>query len=271
MTDPDHRCSQARGNRQSVPSASSSPPPQPNFGFVRVADIPQVHISEIHRLSIDRSSRSAVPAGHSVAGPPVSVSGHPVAGPSVLDDPFRIFSTVTSGVDYQFLSANQIPQVQLPPGWNAPLCNPVPLRPHPSGFVPVNQILQVQLSDNWNALLQNPIPVVPPVSVPLIRSRGRGRGRLPTGPLHDLSGAQTNPAWNNLHRGHIAHRELTANQQAILQYLELEHLRNEEQARQAQLQAETERLEQLRREQEELRKQNEKIRELLKPIKLMHY
>jgi len=146
-------CSQARGDP--VHSAPLLLPlPQPNFGFVRVADIPQVHIPEIHRLSIRRSSVS----GLSVAGPPVSVSGHSIAGLSVPDDSFRVLSTVTSGVNYQFLSGSQIPQVQLP--------------------------------DNWNAPLQNPIPVVPPIPVLSIR----GRGRLPIGPFHNLSGGQSNPA-----------------------------------------------------------------------------
>jgi len=105
MINPDHRRSQARGNRQSIPSAPSPfpPPPQPNFGFVRVADIPQVHIPEIHRLP----TRSA-------GQPPVTASF--VAGPPLLNDPFHILPTVSSGVNVQFLSGSSIPQVLLPPG-----------------------------------------------------------------------------------------------------------------------------------------------------------
>jgi len=162
MTDPDHHRSQVRGNRQSIPSAPSPspPPPQPNFWFVRVADIPQVHIPEIHRLP----ARSA-------GQPPVAASS--VAGPPLLNDPFRILSIVSSGVNVQFLSGSSIPQVLLPPGWNALLQNPVPV-------VPVNSIPQMQLPANWNAPLQNAIPVVPPVPV---FSR-RGRGRPPVGPCY---------------------------------------------------------------------------------------
>ena len=51
MTDPDYWHSQARGD-----PVHSAPPPrplsQPNFQFVRVADILQIHIPEIYRLSI---------------------------------------------------------------------------------------------------------------------------------------------------------------------------------------------------------------------------
>ena len=160
MTDPDHRCSQARGKRHSDTS-TPPPPPQPNFAVRLAADIPQVHIPEIHRLPVATFSGSVAASG---SGVPV------VARPSVSEDPFRILPSVTSGVDYQLLSGSNIPQVQLPPDWNAPLRNPVPLRPPPS----VYEIPQVQLPENWNAPLQNPVPIVPPA--PVFPSRGRGRG-----------------------------------------------------------------------------------------------
>jgi len=228
MTDPDHRHSQARGNRQSISSASSPspPPPQLNFGFVKVADIPQVHIPEIYRLP----TRSA-------GQPPVAVSS--VAGPPLLDDLFWILPTVSFGVNIQFLSESSIPQVLLPPGWNVLLQNPVPV-------VPVSSIPQVQLSANWNAPLQNVIPVVPPLPV----FPRRGRGRPPVGPLHDLSGVQSNYAGNNLHRSHIAQREHAANYQTHLAHglqeqLRAEnnaYLRREEQERQAQMLQEEQRI-----------------------------
>ena len=191
MTDPDHHRSQARGNRHLISSVSSVPP-QPNFGAMLAANIPQVHIPEIHRLPVAISSGSG-----SGSGSGISV----VARPPVSDGPFTILSTITSGIDYQFLSGRNIQQVEQP---SAPLHNPLPL-----GIPSVNDIPQVQLPDNWDAPLQNVMPVVPPVSV--FPTRCRGRGRPSVGPLHDLSGDQTNPAWNNLHRGHIAQREQAAN------------------------------------------------------------
>jgi len=72
-----------------------------------------------------------------------SVAMSSVAGPPLLDDPFQILSTVPSGINVQFLSGSNIPQVQLPSGWNALLQNPMPV-------VSVNSISQVQLSANWN-------------------------------------------------------------------------------------------------------------------------
>ena len=224
MTDPDQRHSQARGNfGHSDPSVPPLPPPQPNFGFVR-ANISQIHTSS---------------AGSTVQ-PSVAVSS--VAGPSLADDPFQIPPATPSGVNYQFLTGSSISQVQQPSGLNAPLQNPI-------SVVSVDNIPQVQLPANWDTPLQNIMPVVPPVPVFPRRGRGRGRGRLPVGPLHDLSGGQSNPAWNNLHRGHIAQREHTANYQAHLARLKQEqaraeyeeHLRTEELNRQAEIEQEEER------------------------------
>jgi hypothetical protein len=78
---------------------------------------------------------------------------------------------------------------------------------------------EVQLPDNWDAPLQNPMPTVPPMPIPLRRGRGRGRGRAPLGPLHDISGQQSDPALNGLHRGHIARREQAANHRAEVEIL----------------------------------------------------
>ena len=253
MTDPDHCRSQARDNRNPI-SSVPPPPPQPNFGAMLAANIPQIYIPEIHRLPVATSGSAVSSAFMQPSGSGVSV----IARPSVSDDSFRILPTVTSGIDYQFLSESNIPQVQLPPGWNAPLYNPVPLRP-PSGFSCVNEIPQVQLPDNWNAPLQNLMPVVPPVPVFPTRGRGRGRGRPSVGSLYDLSGDQTNPAWNNLHSGHIVQREQAANHQSLLEQCAERYLRDQEQARQQQLEAEAQRL---REEQEEVRRKNEKIQEL---------
>ena len=93
-------------------------------------------------------------------------------------------------------AAATIPQVQLGGGW--------------SGINAAAAIPQVLLPAGWNAPLANPVPVVPPA--PLLqtkRGRGRGRGRG-LGPLHDISGGQADLALNNLHRGHVALRERTA-------------------------------------------------------------
>jgi len=158
-----------------------------------------------------------------------------VAGPPLLDDLFQILPTVPSGVNVQFLSGSNISQVQLPSGWNAPLQNPVPV-------VLVNSIPQVQLPANWNALLQNAMPVVPPVPV----FTRRGRGRPPLGPYYNLSGGKANPAWNNLHQGHIAQREHAANYQAHLAHSLQEQIRAENEA-------------QLRREEQE--RQNQLLQE----------
>jgi hypothetical protein len=113
-----------------------------------------------------------------------------------------------------------IPEVQLPQGWNAHLQDPVlrnvPVAPPavrgdgiplPNPIVPdvphVPYIPQVQLPQGWNAPLQNPIPRNVPALPPVLR-----RGRTP---LPDLA---ANPALNNVHRGHIAHRGQIANHQA---------------------------------------------------------
>ena len=212
MTDPDHRRSQARGNRHSTPSLSPLPS-QPNFGAAQAS------------------------------GSEISVATEP----SVSDDPFRVLSTVTSGVDYQFLARNNIPQVQLPSDGQYTSMHSESFGQLATGMSSVNYIPQVQLSNNWNAPLRNPIPVVPPAPVPY-----RGRGRPPTGPLHALSGNQANPAWNNLHRGHIAYRE----QRALY-----EHWR-EEQAKQQRLNAEMLRQEQTTREELHQRETAQHIRHL---------
>ena len=120
----------------------------------------------------------------------------------------------------------------------------------------------MQLPANWNAPLQNAIPVVP--SVPVFPKRGRGRP--PVGPLHDLSGVQSNSAWNNLHRGHIAQREHAANYQTYLAHglqkqLRAEndaHLRREEQERQAQMLQEEQRI----RIEQQQRETAERIRQM---------
>ena len=259
MTDPDHR---RRGNNsRSIPS--TPPPPQPTFQAIPAANISQAHISDVHKIPVVTLAGSAASTVQP-SGSGVSVA----ARPPVSDDPFRIPSAVASGVDYQFLAGSNIPQVQLLPDRQyAPLHSPVPLRPPVTGMPSVNDIPQVQLPENWNAPLQNPIPVVPPA--PVLQSRGRGRGRRqpPTGPFHDLSGDQANPAWNNLHRGHIAYREQRALYECLdqgrLKRAENEQLERKEQARLQRLQVEMLRQEPMRREEEQQQRETaEHIRHL---------
>ena len=94
----------------------------------------------------------------------------------------------------------------------------------------VNNIVmppEVQLPANWDAPLQNPMPIVPPMPVPP-RPR-RGRRRAPSGPRHDISGSQSDPAINRLHHGHIAHREQAANHRAQVQILLQQRQQQQEQ------------------------------------------
>ena len=76
---------------------------------------------------------------------------------------------------------------------------------------------EVQLPANWDAPLQNPIPAVPPMPIPPRRGRRMALHR----PMHDISGGQSDPALNGLHRGHIAHREQAANHHAEVQRQQL--------------------------------------------------
>ena len=59
------------------------------------------------------------------------------------------------------------------------------------------------------------MPVVPPMPI----TPRRGQGRAPLGPLHDISGRQSDLALNGLHRGHIAHRKQAVNHHAEVQNL----------------------------------------------------
>ena len=117
-------------------------------------------------------------------------------------------STGTEGIAPLNLGAAlaaQIPQVQMPAEWNAQ---------RPTNVAA--SIPQVQLPIGWDAPLANPVPVVPPaLQLQTRRGRGRGRGRE-RGPLHNISGGQADPAFNNLHRGHIALRERSAEYDAHL-------------------------------------------------------
>ena len=121
-----------------------------------------------------------------------------VASPHVSDDSFRDPSTVTSGVNYQILAGSNIPQAQLSSDGQYSSMHSGSFRQSAAGVPSVNDISQVQLPDNWDTPLQNPIHA--PVSY-----RDRGRGRPPAGPFYALLGNQANPAWDNLHRGHIAY------------------------------------------------------------------
>ncbi|KAF8227960.1 hypothetical protein L208DRAFT_1379552 [Tricholoma matsutake] len=131
----------------------------------------------------------------------------------------------------------QIPQVEMPADWNAPREFPLPVvapgpmqfrsAPRGSGVGMVGlgsnvaaAIPQVQLPVGWDAPLANPVPVIPP-EPQLHTRRGRWRGRWRwrwrgrgLGPLHTISGVQADPAFNNLHRGHIALRERNADYNA---------------------------------------------------------
>jgi len=147
--------------------------------------------------------------------------------------------------------AAQIPQVEMPADWNAPRDFPMPVvgpvpAPVQRGGAPLGNgvgmmglgpivanvglgmnllaaIPQVQLPAGWDAPLANPVPVVPPAPQLLQRRRGRGRGRgRVTGPLHDISGRQADPALNGLHRGHIALRERSGDYNMHVEQLQQE-------------------------------------------------
>jgi hypothetical protein len=76
--------------------------------------------------------------------------------------------------------------------------------------------------------MQNPMPAIPPMPIPPKRGRGRGC-RAPLGPLHDMSGRESDPALNRLHRGHIAQREQAANHRAEVQNLLQQRQQQQEQ------------------------------------------
>jgi hypothetical protein len=113
---------------------------------------------------------------------------------------------------------------------------------------------EVQLPANWDAPLRNPMPVVPPMPAP----HRRRRGRAPHGPLHDISGRQSDPALNGLHRGHIAHREHAANHRADFQNL----LRQRQQHQEQQIQIERERLRQQAQFEEQIQTERERFADL---------
>ena len=258
MTDPDHRRSRSRAN--------TPPPPlpiqQPNFLTDLAANIPQVQIPDSFNAPI-RHPMPVVPPmpvvsrgrsrgrgrgrGRGRAQPPpmVPVLAHSSAMPARVsaasDDPFtmNVDTTVhnppqpaavsTSRTEDISLRVDDIPHVQLPVGWDAPLANPVPQAP----------------------------PPMPP-------ARGsRARDGHVHGPLHDISGGNADPALNGLHRGHIAYRERQANHLAhrhaqLLKQLQLEQEKKREYERQLEL----------LREQEWLRRNAEEERQTLGAVGL---
>jgi hypothetical protein len=250
MTDPDHRRSRSR--------PGTPPPPlpiqQPNFLANLAANIPQVQIPDSFNAPI-RHPMPIVPPmpvisrgrgrgrgrGRAQPPPPPPVMAYPLAmparGPAGPDDPFSILDTATVHNQPQPAAAaainrtedsservDEIPQVQLPVGWDAPLANPVPQAPPP---------------------------------MPRAEGRGRSRHGHVFGPLHDISGGNNDPALNGLHRGHIAYRERLANHLADRQAQLLRQLQQKQQEAQ-----ELERQLELMSAQEELRKKAETAAEV---------
>ena len=146
-----------------------------------------------------------------------------------------------------------------------------PSRVH-HGPINIDDIIEVQLPAGWDAPLANPMPQVPPPPPPMLAPRARTRRRSSViGPLHDISGGTADPALNGLHRGHIAYRERQANhladRQAYLlaqQVQQAQLLREQElfrNAAAAALQEEVQRREPEAREQLELMKRLEAAEE----------
>ena len=57
----------------------------------------------------------------------------------------------------------------------------------------------------WDAPLANPMPTVPPL--PLLPVRNKGKGRAIAHPLHTIGGTSANPAVDGLHQGNIAYHD----------------------------------------------------------------
>ena len=185
MTDPDDRRSRSRSRTPPVPSPAI---PQPNFLADDVDDLdaaPRLHsMPMLPRLNL-RPSGPMLGVFAAQAAPANSIS---LNDP---EDPFGFHDGPRHNLAPQRLAEQY--GVHMPP--------------------------EVQLPANWDAPLQNPMPVVPPMPIPPRRGRGRGRGRAPLGPLHDISGRESDPALNGLHRGHIAHREQATNYRTEVQNL----------------------------------------------------
>ena len=192
---------------------------QPNFLSNLAADIPQVqipnsfHASVMHHIPVVQPmpviSRGRGQGRSRAQPPPVvpiishsSVMPARVPAAAASDDPFAINVDTAVHVTLQpaavgvsraegsSVRVEDIPQVQLPVGWDAPLANPVPQAPPP------------------------------------MPRAGGSRARV-LGPLHDISGGNADPALSGLHRGQIAHRERQASYLAdrwaqLLRQLELQ-------------------------------------------------
>ena len=233
MTDPDHRRSRSRPNTPPPPL----PIQQPNFLANLAANIPQVQIPDSldaplqHPIPVvpaipvfSRGRGRGRGRGKSRAQPPppppppvVPLLAHSSAMPARVsagsDDPFAMLNnTTTTSVhsapqpaaaatnrtEDSSIRVDDIPQVQLPVGWDAPLANPAP-------------------------------QALPPMHGAGGESRGRHRQGHVFGPLHDISGGSADPALNGLHRGHIAYREKQANHLASRQAQLLRQLQQKQQ------------------------------------------
>lgn len=76
----------------------------------------------------------------------------------------------------------------------------------------VLDIPPVQLPVGWDAPLQNPVPRnVSLAPIPAAVRQGR-----PRGPVYNIAGGQADPALHSVHHGHVAHREQVANRNAYL-------------------------------------------------------
>lgn len=229
MTDPD----QCHSRNRLTSSISSIP--QPNFAAAGPFRLYQPAFGASQR-------RSLLPTGN--INNHNSLGSGPVMLPDVSDDPFGI-DDINSGSNNNNLGLLDPSGIDE----NTSLPNTIPIVPNPGVLDPsgsnegtahpqiihVDSMPQVQLPPGWDAPLQNPIPTVVPPAPPQVR---RGRHRCLSGPLHNISSGQANPALNNLHCGHIAHREQVANHQADRQaYLlaQLQQLQREKEQQEQQV------------------------------------
>ena len=215
MTDPDDRRSRSRSM---TPPVTPEAIPQPDFLSDQIpTELDALRLHSMPRVNLrptmHRSSGSAVPENSISLNDP--------------EDPFGFEDGPRNNLAPQRLAEQYGVNIMIPP--------------------------EVQLPANWDAPLQNPMPVVLPMPIPPRRGRGRGRGRTPLGPLYDISGQQSDPALNGLHRGHIAHREQAANHRADVQNLQILQQQRQQQQQQLeeQMQNERERLANLRRHAEQ--------------------
>jgi hypothetical protein len=202
-----------------TPPVTAQAIPQPNFLADQIpADLDAPGLHPMPRLNL----RPSVPGFSALPADSISLNDD-------LDDPFGFHDGPRRNLASQRLAGEYGVNIMIPP--------------------------EVRLPDNWDAPLRNPMPTVPPMPVFHRRAR-RGQGRAPVGPMHDISGRQSDPALNGLHRGHIAHREQAANHRADIQSLLQQRQQQQEQLAE-QMQTEREQLADLQRRHAEQQEQQQ--------------